>query len=138
LNSDGSPDIVGTPGSLEDAVGDCTVAARSGGRFQSTHDLVVACRAGDADANAVWACSIRHLAVGLASLINVLDPEIILLGGGIAAAGPLLFDPLRIELSRIEWRPDGGGVKIVPAMLGEWAGAVGAGRIAWNSEGDNH
>jgi glucokinase len=71
-------------------------------------------------------------------LINVLDPEIILLGGGIAAAGPLLFDPLRIELSRIEWRPDGGGVKIVPAMLGEWAGAVGAGRIAWNSEGDNH
>src|SRR5690606_34234769 len=47
-------DIVNTPGSLEDAIGNCTIGHRTGGRFTSTEALVEAHLAGDASATAVW------------------------------------------------------------------------------------
>ncbi len=126
LNPDGAPDIVGTPGSLEDMIGDCTVAERSGGRFLSTRDLVAAAVAGDGEAMQVWARSVHALAAALASLINVLDPQTIVLGGGIAAAGDALFKPLAAALDRMEWRVGSSRVALVPARLGAQAGAFGA------------
>ena len=126
LDADGARDIVGTPGSLEDAIGDCTVAQRSGGRFASTELLLEAYRAGDPTAKAVWMRSVERLAVGISSLINVLDPEVVVVGGGIARAGDDLFRPLAASLDRVEWKPLGDGVAVVPAALGEFAGAFGA------------
>lgn len=126
LDPDGMPDIVNTPGSLEDAIGNHSVARRTGGRFTMTRDLLKGVEAGDAIAAAAWAKSIRALAAGIASLINVLDPEVIILGGGMMAAGDLLMLPLRVELDRCEWRPDGKFVRLEPATLGEMAGACGA------------
>jgi glucokinase len=125
VNAEGAADIVNTPGSLENAIGDCTIEQRSGGRFRSTLQLIEALPA-DETARQVWAKSIRALAAGIASLINVLDPELIVLGGGIAAAGERLFAPLRAEMEKFEWRPHGQAVRIVPATLGEFAGAIGA------------
>src|SRR5690606_23919840 len=84
VDSAGLPDIVGTPGSLEDAIGNHSLSARSGGRYTSTADLVADVARGDAEATAVWSRSIRDLAAGITSLINVVDPETVLLGGGIA------------------------------------------------------
>ena len=131
LDIDGSGDICRAPGSLEDAVGDCTIELRSEGRFATTAELVAAVHAGDRRAAAVWQRVIRSLACGLASLINVADPEIVVLGGGIAGAGEALFEPLAREMEEVEWRPLGGdGVPIVPARLGDVAGAIGAARYA--------
>jgi glucokinase len=73
---------------------------------------------------------VRALACGIASLINILDPEAVIIGGGIAQAGEALFEPLRAELEQIEWRPAGHMVRLLPAQLGEWAGAIGAAREA--------
>lgn len=127
LDMDGTRDIVNTPGSLEDAIGDCTVAQRSGGRFVSTHALVEAHRAGDEDATLIWLRSVKYLAAGIVSLSNAVDPEIVIVGGGIAAgAGDVLFAPLQRFVDDWEWRPIGGQIKIVPATLGEYAGACGA------------
>ncbi|MCE2863223.1 MAG: hypothetical protein RIR76_1556 [Verrucomicrobiota bacterium] len=126
LDPEGTPSITGMPGALETLVGECTLAARSGGRFTSTADLVAAHRAGDAHATRVWRESVRALAFGLGSCINLFDPELVVIGGGIARAGEDLFLPLASELARIEWRPGGHSVPIVPADLGEWAGALGA------------
>ena len=126
LNPDGAPDIVGTPGSLENMIGDCTVAERSGGRFQSTRDLVAAAVAGDSEAGQIWARSVRALGAALVSLINVLDPQTIVLGGGIAAAGDALFKPLAASLDLMEWRVGSSRVAVVPARLGAQAGAFGA------------
>ena len=130
LDPAGPPDVTGTPGSLEDAIGNCTIAERTSGRFQSTHDLVAAHLSGDPDATAIWLKSIRELACGIVSLINVLDPEAVIIGGGVAQAGDSLFEPLQRFIGPIEWRPGGHGVKVLPAQLGEFAGACGAARMA--------
>ena len=126
LDPAGEPDIVRTPGSLEDAMGDCTVGRRSGGRFATTRALVAAVIAGDEAARAVWERSTGALGAALAGLINVLDPQMIVLGGGIAAAGEVLFRPLAVALDRMEWRLGATGVALVPAKLGAQAGAFGA------------
>ncbi|HVV70736.1 MAG TPA: ROK family protein, partial [Verrucomicrobiae bacterium] len=130
LDPHGPADVTGTPGSLEDAIGDCTVRKRSHGRFESTRALVGAAERGDRMAREVWTESVRALAAGIASLINVLDPEVVLLGGGIIQAGPTLFRPLRRFLNDFEWRPAGTRVQLIPAQLGERAGSFGA---AWNA-----
>jgi len=124
----GAPDITGTPGSLEDALGDATVRSRTG--FPSTQALLEAVAAGDAAASACWHQSVRALAAAIASLGNIVDPEAFVIGGGIASAGPRLFEPLDEFLSGMEWRPAGHRCRVLPAKLGEWAGAVGAAHAA--------
>ena len=130
LDPAGAPDIARTPGSLEDAIGECTVSARTQGRFVSTRALVAASNRNDRSARSVWLKSVEGLAAAIASLINVLDPEVVVIGGGIAKAGPALFRPLRQYLARFEWRPGGARVRVVPAKLGDRAGAFGA---AWTA-----
>lgn len=130
LDATGLPDIVGMPGSLEDCVGNHNLAARSGGRFHDTETLLRSVRAGDSSAAECWQASLRGLAVGIASLINAFDPEVVVLGGGIAESGPALFEPLQEYLDQVEWRPWGKRVPIVAAKLGELAGAIGAARFA--------
>ncbi|MDZ4657334.1 MAG: ROK family protein [Bythopirellula sp.] len=130
LDQNASPDIVGIPGSLEDCIGNHNIYERSGHRFSSTTKLLEAMQAGDAQARECWEKSVRGLAVGIASLVNCFDPELVVLGGGVSVAQSLLFDPLQQYLDRFEWRPHGVGVPVVPAKLGELAGAIGAARFA--------
>ncbi len=130
LDVDAPPDVCHAPGSLEQMIGNCTIAVRSGGRFKSTHDLIDAYRDGDPAAEVVWLRSLKHLAGAIASFINILDPERVIIGGGIARSGDLLFGPLQGFLDPMEWRPDGGQAILVPAELGEYAGAFGAAHAA--------
>ncbi len=127
LDVNASCDVFGTPGSLETMIGNQTIAARGGGRFATTHALIEAHAAGDAEASRLWLESVRRLAAGVASLINVLDPECVIIGGGIATgAGQHLFQPLAAFLDDYEWRPGGQQARIVPAALGDSAGCLGS------------
>src|ERR1043166_1360668 len=126
LNPEGAPDIVNTPGSLEDAIGEHNLPLRSEGRFTSTRELVAAFREGSAEAAEVWLRSVRSLAAAVAGFINVLDPEVIVIGGGVAEAEDALFGPLLAALDEFEWRPGGARVRVVKAALGRNAGAAGA------------
>ena len=126
LDPDGARDIVNTPGSLEDAIGECTLPVRSGGTFASTRELVEACRKGEKKAEEVWLRSVRALAAAIAGHVNVLDPEIVVIGGGIAEANEALFVPLAKAFEQFEWRPGGARVRVVKAALGPNAGATGA------------
>lgn len=130
LNPDGPLDITNTPGSLEDAIGECSLPIRSGKRFARTVDLLAAAAAGDAHATEVWAASVRALAAAVASLINAFDPEAVVIGGGVSQAGDALLAPLRERLEQIEWRPTGRPVPVLLAELGAWSGAVGAAKYA--------
>jgi glucokinase len=126
INDEGEPDICGMPGSLEEAIGNGTVYKRSGGKFNSTLELLQAAHNGDEMARDIWLTSVKKLAVGLASVTNILSPETIVLGGGICEAGSDLFDPLEKYMSMYEWRAGGNKVSIVKAQFGDKAGAIGA------------
>jgi glucokinase len=125
VDMNGPPDICNMPGSLEVAFGNCTIQERSGGRFKTTHDLLAAHLAGDTEASGIWLKSVKSLACAIGSFTNVLDPEIAVIGGGIARAGAALFEPLERCVREVEW-DTGARVKIVPAQLGEHSGAYGA------------
>jgi glucokinase len=126
LNPDGPLDIVNTPGSLEAAIGEHSIQARTNGRFSTTRELVAAYESGSAEAAEVWLRSIKALGAAVASLINILDPKTVVIGGGIANANDSLFVPLRAALDKFEWRPRGHAVKLVKATLGHITGAAGA------------
>jgi glucokinase len=126
----GKKSLFNVPSPLEKWIGNRTVAVRSRGRFHDTRELLAAARANDLEAGAIWRKSIRALAVAIASFGLIFDPEAVIIGGGIARAGRFLFKPLLVELDEFEWRPGGQRMKILPAKLGEWAGAVGAARNA--------
>ena len=126
MEVEGIADVTNCPGSLEVQMGNYTVRERSGGKFGTTHELVAAYNAGDKQAAEVWLRSVKYLAAAIASFINVVDPEVVIVGGGIAVAGKALFGPLEEYLGKYEWRPHGQRVRVVRATLGEHAGALGA------------
>ena len=72
----------------------------------------------------------RALGVGLASLVNVLNPEVIVIGGGVIAAGDMLLEPARVEIAARALRPARDAVRVVPAAFGEESGMIGAALLA--------
>ena len=118
--------ILGMAGSLEYAIGNCSIERRSMGRFQSTHELVNAYSRGDSFATWLWLDSVRKLAIASASLINALSPEIIVLAGGITTAGDALFQPLHEFIELFEFRPKGKTTLIKQAKFADLSGAIGA------------
>ena len=132
IDDEGDCGVTGMPGSLEECIGNYTVEKRSKGRFTSTQQLIEAYKKGDADAKEIWHRSVRHLALGLCSLANILSPEVIVLGGGISQADKELFEPLENYMNEYEWRPGGHKTKIVKAICGDMAGAIGAASFALN------
>jgi glucokinase len=126
LDIDGPTSNCGTPGAIEIMIGNYTVQERSKGRFSSTRDLVDAHEANDPVATEIWLRSIRALGCAIASYINIIDPEIVVITGGISIVGKTLMDPLNAVLDEVEWRPGGHQVPVVFGKLDMWAGAVGA------------
>lgn len=118
--------ILGMAGSLEYAIGNCSIERRSMGRFQSTHELVNAYSKGESFATWLWLDSVRKLAIAIASLINALSPEIIVLAGGITTAGDALFQPLHEFIELFEFRPKGKTTLIKQAKFADLSGAIGA------------
>ena len=94
--------------------------------------------AGDAGARRVLEDAGWWLALGLANLTALLDPERIVVGGGLAAAGEVLMAPARQAFSSlVEGRGTRPEVAILPAALGEEAGAIGAALLAGRSHGSD-
>jgi glucokinase len=135
IDDEGDCDVTGMPGSLEECIGNCTVEKRSKGKFSSTEELLNAYRGGDDRAKDVWLKSVRQLAIGLASVTNILSPEVIVLGGGITEAGKDLFEPLNEYMAIYEWRTGGNKTEIVKAVYGDLAGAIGAASFAMSRFG---
>jgi glucokinase len=136
IDHKGEKDVTGMPGSLEECIGNYSVAKRSGGKYSSTKDLVDAYRSGDKFAAEVWLRSVEQLAIGLASITNILSPEVIVIGGGIAEVGTDLFEPLNRYMDEYEWRAGGNKAEIVKAIYGDIAGTVGAASFAFSKSYD--
>lgn len=85
----------------------------------------------DAVAVAVLARLGEYLGAGLTTLVNIFNPELIVVGGGAAAAGDLLLEPARRVLAQRALRPARDQVRILPALLGPDAGLFGATALAF-------
>jgi len=72
----------------------------------------------------------EHLGVGLAGLINLLNPEVVVIGGGVIAAGDLLLDPARRVVAERALTPSRDVARIVPARFGAESGMLGAAVLA--------
>jgi glucokinase len=130
IDHTGDSDVTGMPGSLEECIGNCTIEKRSNGKFTSTHEMLQAYKNNDEFARKIWLISVKQLAIGLASITNILSPEMIVLGGGIAEAGDILFNPLNQYMQQYEWRTGNNKVEIVKAVYSDLAGSIGAASFA--------
>ena len=99
----------------------------------TAHDLVRRAAGDDRHAREALARVGRILGAGLVSLVNIFNPEVIVLGGGFGEAGDLLFEPAREVVAQEALSPARELVRIVPAQLGSEAGLIGAGLIAFEA-----
>ncbi|GAA3981341.1 ROK family protein [Streptomyces plumbiresistens] len=107
-----------------------TWAAACGDPGADAADCAKAVASGDPDAVRVWQDAVDALADGLVTALTLLDPRTLIIGGGLAESGETLFTPLRHAVQRritFQKPPE-----IVPAALGDTAGCLGAGLLAWD------
>ncbi|NLU74167.1 ROK family protein [Streptomyces sp. HNM0575] len=103
-------------------------AAASGDASATAADAARAVEAGDERAITIWRDSVDALAAGLVTAVTLLDPRTVIIGGGLAEAGDILFVPLREAVrARVTFQQL---PTIVPAALGDAAGCLGAGLLA--------
>lgn len=104
------------------------------GASSDSRDLLARARAGEEDAARAVDQMGRYLGSGIASLVNVFEPELVVLGGGFAgAAGDLLLPPAQEVLAREALPPGRDRVRIELAQLGVESGLVGAALVAFEA-----
>ncbi|MFF7856760.1 ROK family protein [Streptomyces sp. NPDC007904] len=130
----GTPCPCGQRGCLERFASAAAVseawAAACGDPDADAADCAKAVESGDARAREVWQEAVDALADGLVTALTLLDPRTLIIGGGLAEAGETLFTPLRDAVRRrvtFQKLPS-----LVPAALGDTAGCLGAGLLAWD------
>ena len=95
----------------------------------SAQTVYDAAGAGDPLALEVVQDTAKYLGVGVANLINILNPEVVVICGGVTQAGDRLFIPLRREVTRRAFRPAVRACRIVPGLLPGTAGVIGAAKV---------
>jgi glucokinase len=104
--------------------------ARRAGRELSGMLATELAHDGDPVARDVVASMGHHLGVGLANVVNILNPEVIVVGGGVIAAGELLLEPARRVVAERALAPSRDQVRIAATRFGDASGMVGAGLLA--------
>jgi glucokinase len=137
LELDGPPCRCGGRGHLESfatGVAADRVARERLGPESNAHDLVLRGRAGEPEAVEALAGIGRYVGAAIASFVNALEPELIVIGGGFGeAAGELLLGSAREVLAQDGLSPDRENVRILGAQLGTDAGVIGAGMVAFEA-----
>jgi glucokinase len=99
----------------------------------TTHHILAALQKEDELAKKIWNETTEYLGRGLAVVINTFNPELIVVGGGVTAAGDLLFTPVREKALRYAFPRLAAVCSIVPAGLGSNVGVVGAAACAFEA-----
>jgi glucokinase len=111
------------------------LAAEEFGPAVDAHRLVRLANEGEPRAIEILDGIGRHLGAGIGSLVNIFNPDLVVIGGGFAAAGDFVLDPAREILRREALARAGYRVQIVHAELGTAAGLIGAGLVAFDAVG---
>ena len=105
------------------------------GDGSDAHELVRRGREGEPEAVEALAGIGRYLGAGIATFVNVFEPELVVVGGGFGDAGELLLGPAREVVAVEGLEPARDNVRIVEAELGIEAGVIGAGMVAFEALG---
>ncbi|MGB7443211.1 MAG: ROK family protein [Coleofasciculaceae cyanobacterium] len=132
LNPDGPPCNSGNQGSLEQYLSIGAIRRCTG---KEPSELGTLAREGKQQALEFWQSYGRDLGAGLASLIYILTPEAIIIGGGISAAAEFFFPAVWVEIERRVLVSSRTNLQLLPAELGNQAGVVGAAKLAWQKIG---
>jgi glucokinase len=128
----------GVPGCVEpecSGSGLVTRAAELGLVVPDAEAVFAAAAAGDPRATRLIERMTDRLGALLAAAVQLVDPEVVVIGGGVSNAGEALLAPLRLAVARYALESHGRRLRIVGAALGERAGVVGAGLAAWEAAG---
>jgi glucokinase len=106
------------------------------GREITGASVTEAALSGDAAARAVLEAVGQRLGAGITGLVNAFNPEVVVVGGGVMAAGELLLGPARRVVAERALRPSRALARVVPAALGEEAGMIGAATLAFEAVPD--
>ena len=128
LNPTGPPCNRGNQGSLEQYVSVAAIRRRTGLEPAALGSLA---QAGNADALTFWHEYGKDLGAGLASLIYVLTPEAVVIGGGVCASAEFFFPAALAEIEQRVLPSSRVGLQLLCAELGNQAGMVGAAKLAW-------
>jgi glucokinase len=128
LNPSGPACNSGNNGSLEQYVSVRAIRRRTG---LEPHELAARAKAGDIEAIAFWQTYGRDLGAGLASLLYVLTPEAVIIGGGVSASAEFFLPTAQAEIERRVLPSSRAGFQMLLAELGNQAGMVGAAKLAW-------
>jgi len=137
----GTPGIYNNPGDLETFVGNQKIAVRASQLYKvagrevppeecTPYDLEKAARAGDAIARKMWENIGGELGCALVNTIWLLNPDAIVIGGGVAKAGDLLFEPILRTIRARTLPLFHEKLRVVPAALGNEAGIIGNAALA--------
>jgi glucokinase len=127
LRPEGDPCRSGNSGSLEQHLSIAAIQRRTG---KSPHELAMLAESGDPAAQQFWQDYGRDLGIGLSSLIYVLTPDAIVIGGGICEGSEFFLAAAAQEIQTRVIPTSRGDVKLLKAQLGNWAGMVGASKLA--------
>lgn len=94
-------------------------------------DVNAAAKAGDAVAAEIWDQAARYLAIGCVNICRIIDPDRIILAGGMARAGEDLLGPVCSHFTSLRWHLTDQKTRIMLAELGSDAGVIGAAGVAW-------
>jgi len=134
VNPDGLPCRCGSIGCWETEVGTSALLRRAGRSPESGHDgfdaVLADAEDGEPQALAAFAETGRWLGIGLAGIINILNPELVLLGGRLTASYPFVRSTLEAELDRRVLHASRRLVRVVPTSLGVDAPMLGAAELA--------
>lgn len=133
LNLDGPPCNSGNQGSLEQYASIGAIRRMTG---KDPLELGQLAQAGDKTALQFWEEYGKLLGAGIASLVYILTPEAVIIGGGISASADFFFPALKAEIDRRVLPICREGMVLLKAQLGNQAGMVGAAKLAWDLLGN--
>jgi predicted NBD/HSP70 family sugar kinase len=116
----GCLETVASGRAIEAAARTSMVGAVRGGSSSKkldAHDLAMAARAGDPEARRIMARAGEYLGMGISYLLNLINPEMVVLGGRVIQAGECLLEPIRASVSRHAMRSQ--GIPVVPSTVGD-------------------
>ena len=107
----------------------------AGGRVEAVtaETVAAAARAGDPLATEIIAEAVTYLSMGVANIVSILNPETVVLGGGLFQAADLFLEPVRREFRRWAQPLAARSVRIELSALGEDAGLYGCAKLAWDA-----